>query len=154
MTDIDTSTAEARSTGCVLRGINHVGLTVSDVAASTAWYERVLGLEREFEQRHYGSEQGGYVVVLATPDRSMSVGLDHHPTNRRESFDPTRTGLDHVCFHVASLEELQAWVEHLDAEGVANSGAYAMTGLPISLVTFRDPDGIQLELIAFPRDHR
>ena len=36
-----------------------------------------------------------------------------------------------------------------DAAGVENSGVYAMEGMPISLVTFHDPDGIQLELIAF-----
>jgi glyoxylase I family protein len=49
----------------------------------------------------------------------------------------------------ASLDELQAWAVHLDTEGVENSGVYAMESMPISLVTFRDPDGIQLELIAF-----
>jgi len=38
---------------------------------------------------------------------------------------------------------------HLDAEGIENSGVYAMEQMPISLVTFLDPDGIQLELIAF-----
>jgi glyoxylase I family protein len=132
-----------------LTAIDHVGLTVTDVAASTAWYQRALQLERKFDEPHRGSQQGGYAVVLGTPDMSLTVGLDHHPANRGEGFDPTRTGLDHVCFHVASLAELHAWAAHLDREGVPNSGVYPMAGMPVSLLTFCDPDGIQLELIHF-----
>lgn len=79
---------------------------------------------------------------------SFSVGLDHHPANPGEGFDCTRTGLDHLCFKVAAVDDLHAWATHLDAVGVAHSGVYAMEGFPISLVTFLDPDGIQLELLA------
>ena len=132
-----------------LAGIHHVGLTVTDVEASAAWYQQVLGLQREFAEPHHRSDQGGHAVVLGTANRSLSLGLDHHPGNAGEGFDPTRTGLDHVCFHVASLDELQAWPAHLEAEGIENSGVYAMENMPISLVTFHDPDGIQLELVAF-----
>lgn len=132
-----------------LRGIHHLGLTVTDVPASAAWYQRVLRLDIQFEERHHRSDQGGYTVVLGTPDGSFSVGVDHHPTNRGEPFDETRTGLDHLSFSVTSVEELRVWAEHLDDEGVEHSGVYRMEGFPISLVTFRDPDGIQLELLAF-----
>jgi hypothetical protein len=40
-------------------------------------------------------------------------------------------------------------VAHLNSQDVTNSGVYPMEGFPLSLVTFRDPDGVQLELIAF-----
>jgi glyoxylase I family protein len=132
-----------------LVGIQHAGLTVTDVEASAAWYERVLGLSRQFNEPHHRSEHGGYAIVMGTPDMSLNVGLDHHPANTGEAFDPTRTGLDHLCLQTASLEGLHAWAAHLDAEGVEHSGVYAMDGMPISLLTFSDPDGIQLELIAF-----
>jgi glyoxylase I family protein len=36
-----------------------------------------------------------------------------------------------------------------DSQDVPNSGVYPMESFPLSLVTFRDPDGVQLELIAF-----
>jgi catechol 2,3-dioxygenase-like lactoylglutathione lyase family enzyme len=132
-----------------LAGIQHVGLTVADVDASAAWYERVLGLDRQFTEPHHQSALGGYSIVLGTPDMSLNIGLDHHPANEGESFDPTRTGLDHLCFHAGSVDDLHAWTTHLDSEGVTHSGVYAMDGMPISLLTFRDPDGIQLELIGF-----
>jgi glyoxylase I family protein len=130
-------------------GIHHVGLTVSDVDASTDWYGRVLGLERQFDEAHHGSETGGYAVVLGRADLACNIGLDHHPGHGGEHFDPTRTGLDHLCLQVPDPSALHEWATHLDDNGVAHSGVYAMAGMPISLLTFRDPDGIQLELIAF-----
>ena len=148
MTSTDTRATEA-SKAPALAGIQHVGLTVSDIEASVEWYIRVLGLERQFDEPHHHSNHGGYAVVLGTPDMSLNVGLDHHPANSGESFDPTRTGLDHVCFQVADADALNAWAAHLDQIGAANSGVYAMEGTPFRLLTFNDPDGIQLELIAF-----
>lgn len=140
------STIETTAPG--LTGIQHVGLTVTDVDASRAWYERVLGLQTQFEEPHHGSDAGGYAVVLGTADMSLNIGLDHHPAHDGAAFDPTRTGLDHLCLQVANPELLHAWAGHLDREGVEHSGVYPMEGTPFTLLTFNDPDGIQLELIA------
>ena len=149
MTSTATETEDDRSTNPGLAGIQHVGLTVSDVELSAEWYQRVLGLERQFEEPHHHSDQGGYAIVLGTPDMSLNVGLDHHPANAGEEFDPTRTGLDHICFQVNDVAALADWADHLDRHQIENSGVYAMEGTPFRLLTFNDPDGIQLELIAF-----
>ena len=144
-----TTTQTPAPTGPALSGIQHVGLTVRDVEASAEWYGRVLGLQRQFEEAHHHSDQGGYAVVMGTPDMSMNVGLDHHPAHDDNGFDPARTGLDHLCFQVADVGALTTWASHLDDHGITHSGVYPMNGMPISLLTFTDPDGIQLELIAF-----
>ncbi len=149
MASTDTTAVSEPSTAPALAGIQHVGLTVRDVEASVEWYTRVLGLERQFDEPHHHSDQGGYAVVIGTPDMSLNVGLDHHPGNAGETFNPTRTGLDHLCFQVADADALSAWATHLDQLGIANSGVYAVEGAPMWLLTFDDPDGIQLELIAF-----
>jgi glyoxylase I family protein len=148
MTATETSNSET-PVRPALAGIHHVGFTVNDVRASAAWYQRVFGLQPLFEERHHQSDKGGYTIVLGTQDPSFSIGLDHHPGNPGGTFDETRTGLDHFCFAVPSVDELEAWGAHLDGQGVEHSGVYVMEGLPISLITFRDPDGIQLELLAF-----
>jgi glyoxylase I family protein len=114
--------AARSATGARLLGIQHAGLTVTDVEASAAWYERVLGLTRQFTETHHKSEQRGYAVVLGGPDVSLNIGFDHHPANSGEAFDPSRTGLDHLCLQVSSVEELHAWADQLHAEGVAHSG--------------------------------
>jgi catechol 2,3-dioxygenase-like lactoylglutathione lyase family enzyme len=56
-----------------------------------------------------------------------------------QPFNETRAGLDHVEFEVPSLDVLDSWRHHLDAEGVKHSGSKP------HIVTFRDPDNIQLE---------
>jgi catechol 2,3-dioxygenase-like lactoylglutathione lyase family enzyme len=132
-----------------LAGIQHVGLTVCNVETSEAWYGRVLGLRRLFVEPHPGGS-GGYAVVLGAQGVGINVGLDHHPANQGESFDPTRTGLDHVCFQVDSHAVLQEWTEHLDREGVSHSGITPVdiAGMHFGVVNFCDPDGVALELIA------
>ena len=147
------TTAEARPTDDpavqpALAAIHHVGITVTDLEASAVWYERVFGFRRQFQVQHFGSDAGGYTIVLGPPDSSFTLGLDHHPANPGDGFDATRTGLDHLSFAVASVEALHAWVAHLHSQDVPNSGVYDMDGFPVSLVTFCDPDGVQLELIA------
>ncbi len=135
-------------TFAALGGIHHVGLTVTDAEASASWYERVLGLRRLFVEPHHGSDCTGYAIVLATLDGGLHLGLEHHPSHRGERFDPTRTGLDHLCLPVPTLGDLDRWTAHLDALGIASAGPYPMSGTPMWFLTFRDPDGIQLELVA------
>lgn len=47
-----TSEAASASTTITrtLGGIQHVGLTVTDVESSCEWYQRVLGLQRQFQE--------------------------------------------------------------------------------------------------------
>jgi glyoxylase I family protein len=131
-----------------LIGLHHVGLTVTDVAASEAWYGRVLGLRRVAVEPHHGSDNGGYAVILGAEDLGFNVGLDHHPDNDDERFSETRTGLDHVCLHVSNATGLEPWAEHLTREGVEHSGIVPVEGMPFAVLCFRDPDGIALELIS------
>ncbi len=138
---------QARTTVPKLGGINHIGLTVSNVEASEAWYTRVLGLTRAFVEPHH---QGtGHTVVLHRPDSPLfSMGLDKHDANQGERFDECRTGLDHVAFHVADRAELDAWADHFDRQGVPHSVITERTEpFPYAILVFRDPDNIQLELI-------
>ncbi len=127
--------------------LHHIGLTVCDIEASEAWYTRVLGLTRAFVESHHGGGTG-YAVVLHRPGSSLFLGLDKHEANLGERFAESRTGLDHVAFHVADRSELAAWVEHFDRQGVPHSGIKEFTEpFPFAVVVFRDPDNIQLELI-------
>jgi glyoxylase I family protein len=50
---------------------------------------------------------------------------------------------------VSPTGELANWAAHLDAEGAAHSGLYDMDGFLVLFVTFCDPDGVQLEPMAY-----
>ncbi|MCQ4079121.1 VOC family protein [Streptomyces sp. RB6PN25] len=129
-------------------GIHHFSPTVTDIEASAEWYQRVFGLERvPVPFPHYGSEDSGYAILLTDPNSGLAIGLHHHRANMGEQFDETRTGLDHLALSVSSRTTLEAWVAWLDELGVEHAGVTDMhEPFGYSVLVFRDPDGIQLEL--------
>jgi glyoxylase I family protein len=77
------------------------------------------------------------------------LGLHQHGTPASESdFRELRAGLDHVAFGVADRAELDKSARRLDELGVAH-GQIKDAGYGSGL-SFRDPDGIALELFAPP----
>jgi glyoxylase I family protein len=125
--------------------VHHLGLTVRDVLASETWYTRVLGLVRAFVEPH--GTGSGYAVVMTRPGTDLFVGLDHHPDADRDVFSPLRVGLDHLALRLASRDDLDEWIGHLDATGVEHGALFeSAEPAPHALVVFRDPDGIPIEL--------
>ena len=130
-----------------MAGLHHFSLTVSDVEASAAWYQRVLGLERIALVPHHGDEETGYVVVHADMAAGVMIGLNHHEANGGEPCDETRTGLDHVAIGVPARSDLDAWAAWLDSLRVPHSAVTDATDpVKFSVLVFRDPDNIQLEM--------
>ena len=123
-----------------ITGFHHVTLTVTDVDRSSEWYLDVLGFELRAAIPHPEFKR----VALRHPDMTTLLTLINHPTTTGE-FDETRTGLDHVAFAVASADDVDRWASWLDEKGVPRSEVKD-GALPGSrLITFRDPDGIQVE---------
>ena len=56
--------------------------------------------------------------------------------------------MDHVALRVASDEELNRWLEHLDALRIERSPVRD-AGEAVKFVAFEDPDGIRLEFFAY-----
>jgi catechol 2,3-dioxygenase-like lactoylglutathione lyase family enzyme len=129
-------------------GFHHFSPTVSDVEGSAQWYERVFGMNRvPVTFPHYGAEEGGYAVLLMDPRSGIMIGLHHHEANPGEAFHESRTGLDHISFGVADRAGLDAWARWLDELGIGHSGVIDTDKpIPYSVLVFRDPDNIQLEL--------
>ncbi|MCE3554624.1 VOC family protein [Pseudonocardia sp. RS11V-5] len=120
--------------------------------ASAEWYVRVFGLQRlPVTFPHHGDESGGFAVLLVDPRTGLLIGLHHHERHEDGEFDERRTGLDHMAWGVQAREDLDTWAAWLDELGVAHSGVIDKTEpMPYSVVVFRDPDGIQLELVHSP----
>jgi catechol 2,3-dioxygenase-like lactoylglutathione lyase family enzyme len=127
-----------------LSGIHHISLTVPDIEKSVAWYSEVLGVQKLMDEQH--PDGAGYAIVLGKPDFSLCIGLHTHASNEKERFEETRTGLDHVAFTVQH-GELKDWETRLTELGIEHSGIKELGAY--SLIVFRDPDNIQLELFCF-----
>src|ERR1700712_3336873 len=141
-----THTQPSQGTIPPLAGFHHVGLTVSDVDASEAWYAQVLGCQRLMLEPHNGGT--GFTVLIHRPGTSLDIGLDHHDANEGETFAEHRTGLDHLAITVEGRQDLDQWVTHLDQLNVSH-GEITDREQPFrySTLAFRDPDNIQLEFI-------
>ena len=134
--------------------IHHVALTVTDVNVSVPWYEKVFGLKHQLDVPH----EGGTGMLLSDPDRQLTLVLHRHDANQGEGFSERRAGLDHVGFSVPSRPDLETWQAHLDQVGVKRAQTAdqpctqsAISDAPYaSVLVFRDPDNIQLELFAPP----
>jgi catechol 2,3-dioxygenase-like lactoylglutathione lyase family enzyme len=83
-------------------------------------------------------------VHLAEPLSGVELCLVDH-RSRQAAFDEFRTGLDHLEFLVAHRDDLDAWVTRLDELGIRHTGVKEPSYTSNAMVTFRDPDNIQLE---------
>jgi glyoxylase I family protein len=124
--------------------ITHVALTVRDLSVSVPWYEQLLGVKPVLDEDT--DPDFHHTVYLLG---STLLGLHQHGTPAPdERFSEHRVGLDHLAFGCANRAELEEWVARLDELGIAHGGIKdASYGSGIS---FRDPDGIALELFAPP----
>jgi glyoxylase I family protein len=118
-----------------IKGIAYVGLSVRDARRSAAWYAELLRLSTVRES--FG--EGEWDEVLMRHPCGLEIGLLQHAGNSGAAFSEFTTGLDHLEFEVGSAEELDGWRRRLGELGIRYT-----SGLP-HIVTFRDPDNIQLE---------
>jgi glyoxylase I family protein len=128
-------------------GVSHVDLTVHDADRSAAWYERVLCMQLLGDFPDLATPGvAARVVQVRKPATGMTFGLVQHESGADGAFSEFRVGLDHLALAVDSRDTLVQWVEHLDGCHVPHSG---ISDMPYgSVVVFRDPDNIQLELFA------
>jgi catechol 2,3-dioxygenase-like lactoylglutathione lyase family enzyme len=134
--------------GIAVTAVDHIYVTVSDLARAEAFYDPVMRLldfrkgttpiagERHV---HYFNRVTQYSIRGAkTADRS------------HDSYSP---GLHHICFRVASTTDVDTTARALVALGIdASPPRYYPEYAPDYYATFfTDPDGIRLELVAHRR---
>lgn len=122
-------------------GANHIAFTVTNVERSSEWYCDLLGLVPVAS----GDDEDVSYRVLAHPASGWVIGLRQYHRTPGERFDELRTGMDHFAFGVADRAELEAWEAALRQRGDIPFTPIADTP-SASMIVFRDPDGIQLEL--------
>ena len=125
--------------------IGHVALTVSDLAVSRPWYQRLVGAEPVLDEPTDG---GFHHTVFMIGD--TLIGLhEHRSTDSDDAYSEFRLGLDHIGFGCTDRAALEAWESRLDDLGIIHCGiidAHYGSGL-----SFRDPDGIALEFFSPPQ---
>jgi catechol-2,3-dioxygenase len=124
--------------------LTHVALTVRDLSVSVPWYEALFDAKPVLDEDT--DPDFHHTVYLLG---NTLIGLHQHKTTAPAGqFSEYNVGLDHVAFGCANRSELEQWEKKLNDLGVKHGGikdaAYG------SGISFRDPDGIALELFAPP----
>ncbi|SEC18400.1 Glyoxalase/Bleomycin resistance protein/Dioxygenase superfamily protein [Nocardioides exalbidus] len=133
-------------------GFAHVRLTVTDIARSKDFYDRLFGWPTAVDNSARVDEPGVRDsaeeffggTVYQTPQGTL-FGL--RPVGA-EGFDPDATGLDHVSFAVDSRADLEAAVTALGEAGIEHGEIIDLTDAGMAILSFQDPDDINVELTA------
>jgi glyoxylase I family protein len=132
--------------------IHHLRLTVTDVDRSRQFYTSLLGFEVAAESPPADDPSAEEVfkilfggIVMARG--SLVMGLrPMAPAGDR--FDSDRVGLDHLSFGLPARADLEQAAALLDEHGVTHGEITSLPSFGIDVLSFEDPDGIQLELTA------
>lgn len=125
-------------------GIDHIFISVSELPRSTAFYDqvlRLLGFRKGTDNVggqphvHYFNRGLQYTLRPAKPDSG--------------AHDPLRPGLHHLCFQVPDMNAVDEVANELARLGVDVSAPriYPEYGEDYYAIYFRDPDGIELEVV-------
>ncbi len=125
-------------------GVHHVALTVTDPVRSREFYTKYLGFQHLMDLGTKVIMSNGTLILAINPPPDPAQALPN------DVFTEHRVGLDHLSFAVSSRADLEAAAALFDQNGISHGtindlGEY---GLPIYVMSFRDPDNIQLELTA------
>src|SRR6185295_15876536 len=124
--------------------VDHLYVTVRDLARSRAFYDpvmRLLGFRK------------GTVPIGGDPHVHYFNRVTQYsirPARTDAGHDPYRPGLHHMCFRVASRDDVDAAARGLAALGVdvTEPRLYPEYAPDYYAVFFTDPDGIRLEIVA------
>lgn len=125
--------------------IDHLVLTVTDIEASTQFYERALGFEREFFLGPEG--QPRHALLFGQQKINLQDAATQTPTKARV---PTIGSGD---FCLITKEPITKLIAHLQAQGVAiDTGPVERRGAlgPMTSIYLRDPDGNLVEIAQYP----
>jgi catechol 2,3-dioxygenase-like lactoylglutathione lyase family enzyme len=126
-----------------ITGRLEITLSVRDPPSSAAWYSELLGMQQTYD--HTSDDGRMRYICLLEPISQFVLCVVGHAANTGDAFNENRTGLDHLEFVVAQREDLVGWAARLDEMGVNHSGVKEFDYTANSMLTFRDPDNIQLE---------
>lgn len=121
----------------------HVGVNVTDLARSTAFYQQVFGFEVIA-----GDQTGDRPYVFLGIDGELVVTLWQQSAGE---FPTDRPGLHHLAFLVDDIDTVRAAEERVRAAGARlfHDGVVPHAeGASSGGIFFADPDGIRLEIYA------
>lgn len=129
-----------------VRNIDHIAITVSDVEATIAFYQRVLGAELLYEDAWRAGKLP--IAIVSVGESRLSIHPAKAPASPHATF-PTPGSVD-ICFRWdGGVADAQAHLSRCDVPVVFGPAPRpAADGAAAQSVYFRDPDGNLLEFLS------
>jgi catechol 2,3-dioxygenase-like lactoylglutathione lyase family enzyme len=148
-----------------MREVGCIGMTVSDLDRSVAFYENVLGFQKELEEEDAGAPYEALTGVFALRTRTSRVRLGQECLELTEYLGPkgrsfpvdgraNDRSFQHVAIVVADMDRAYARLRAAKVEHASSGPQRLPDWNPnaggIRAFYFRDPDRHVLEVIWFP----
>ena len=128
----------------MLKGIDNVGVAVTDLARSVAFYEKLgftKGYDYEADVKGCSMNAGSAVLFLFQTKQANPQAVKRDP-----SLAQNPPGIDHLSFLVEDVNQIYA---ELKAKGVLFLGEPADQDWGARLVGLKDPDGNNLYFLQY-----
>ena len=150
-----------------MRGVNHIGMTVPDIAEATAFFTDVLGCAKATSFGPFRDDEGTFMQDLLNVDPRAVINeitlircgngsnielFDYDAPDQQTTF-PRNSDIGgyHVAFYV---DDIDAAAEYLKGKGIRTLlGPLPVTEGPAAgqtILYFYTPWGLQMEAISFP----
>lgn len=132
-------------------GIDHIYITVSDLAKSEPFYDQVMMKVLAFRKNTFAIGGDPHIQYF-----NRHFGFVLRPARVHTRHEPYSPGLHHFCLRVDSTEEVHAVAQQLRAAGINATDAqlYPEYAPDYAATFFTDPDGIRLEVTNYRQERR
>lgn len=131
-------------------GIDHIYVTVTDLAVSEKFYDTVMAA-LGFKKNVFSINDESHIQYY-----NRHFGYVLRPARLQRPHDAYAPGLHHLCFRVDGKREVQEAAGKLTEAGVATSEPklYAEYAPDYFAFFFSDPDGLRLEITHYRLERR
>ena len=132
-------------------GIDHIYITVSSLAQSEPFYDRVMVEALGFRKNTFTLAGSAHIQYF-----NRHFGLVLRSARSERKHDPYSPGLHHLCLRVDSADEVLAAATQLRGAGIEATEAklYPEYAPDYWATYFTDPDGVRLEVTNFRQERR
>lgn len=132
-------------------GIDHIYITVSDMARAERFYDRALGQVLGFRKNSFALNGEAHIQYY-----NRHFGFVIRPARSDRPFDAYSPGLHHFCLRVDSADDVHAAAQGLRDLGINATEAKLYPDYAPDYVAtfFEDPDGVRLEVTNYRQERR